>query len=52
MSTLELQSDVVSRDEEALLTSATAEPTPRQAREVLDNFLMRADTSLFLWVFR
>jgi len=52
MSTLELQSDVVSRDEEALLTSATVEPAPRQAREVLDDVLIRADTSLFIWVFR
>ena len=52
MNTLELQSEVVSRDEEMIPTVSTAEPASVPARDVLDNTLVRADASLFLWVFR
>ena len=52
VNTLELQSEVVSRDEEMIPTVSTAEPASVPARDVLDNTLVRADASLFLWVFR
>jgi len=52
MNTLELQSDVVSRDEEVLPTSGAAAPPSLPAQQEVDDFLVRADASLFLWVFR
>ena len=51
MNTLEVQSEVGSRDEEMTATVSTAESSP-PTREVLDNFLVRADSPLFIWVFR
>jgi hypothetical protein len=52
MNTLEAQSEVVSQDEEVTPTVSTVEPSSLPSRDVLDNTLVRANTSLFIWVFR
>jgi len=52
MNTLEVQVDSVSHEEETSQTVSTAERSSLPAQQEVDDFLVRADASLFLWVFR
>jgi hypothetical protein len=52
MNALELRSAVICLDEEMAPHSEAAVPSSPAEREALDNSLVRANTSLFMWVFR
>jgi len=52
MNALELRSARISLDDETPPDTGAAEASSPMSLETVDEFLVRADTSLFTWVFR